>query len=84
MALRINGATLTPNSVDTSAQYILTLELEEYLLANIGLFDISSGAVYDGGGSRLYVSNDVITAISFTSNHTASQIDSFIMAVLGV
>jgi hypothetical protein len=84
MAIRINGATLTPNPVDTSAQYILTLELEEYLLADIGLYDNTSGAVYDNSGGRLYVKNNIITAISYISAYTAAQMDAFISSVLGV
>jgi DNA-binding beta-propeller fold protein YncE len=84
MALRINSATLTPNPVNASTQYILSLELEEYTMTNIGLLDSSTNTIYDSSGNRLYVTNDVITSVSYVSAYSASQMDSFILSVLGV
>lgn len=84
MAIRINGATLTPNPVNVSSIYKLLVSIEEYLMENVGLLDNSADAIHDVGANRLYVTNDVITSISYTSVYSDIQMDTFILSVLSI
>lgn len=84
MALRINSASISPNPVDASNQFILAIEAEEYTLPYVGLFDDSYDALFDSGSNRIYVANVDPVILEYTSVYSSTQIDAFINSVLGV
>lgn len=84
MAIQINSAGIVPNPINAGGFFILSVDISEYLMEMVGLYDGLGSAIFDSVGKRIMVKNDEITALKYDSAYTSTVMNNFISKVLGV